>query len=186
MLSGGNLFAREVGKAVALAKSERSAVKVHNLASHIAVARKNEHFCALGKSYGRLLGEGVIDDEIAVAVLAVLAGVAIYVSTLAAWVLCLVCGVADKLLPEENCKVVRTGIEGSVLKEAVVRGCESVMEDNTVGESYEAAKLVKGTENIKVCGSPCVSTAACVTRLGYPHLAAGNVLIAGGNVHLTG
>jgi hypothetical protein len=186
MLASGNLFAREVGKAVALTKSERSAVKVHNLASHITVTCKNEHLCALGKSYGCLLGERVIDDQIAVAILAILAGVAIYVSALAAWVFYLVCCVTNKLLPEENCEIVRTGIEGSVLKEAVVRGCESVMENNTVCKSYEAAKLVKGTENIKVCGSPCVSTAACVTRLGYPHLAGGNVLTASRDVHLTG
>ena len=81
--------------------------------------------------------------------------------------------------PEESCEVVGSGVKGAVLEEAVVAGCEGVMEDNAVGKSTEAAELVEGSQNVKIGGRPGISAAARVTRLGNPHLSAGNVLVSG-------
>ena len=120
MSSCRNLLACKSGKLAILAKSERLIVKIHNLISHITVAGENVHLRLCREVDLGGFGERVIDDKVAIAALAILAGVAINMSTLFCRINNAITGITHKSLPEENCKIVRTGIKCTVLKEAVV------------------------------------------------------------------
>jgi hypothetical protein len=159
----GNSVAAQTRKRVALSKGEGSAVKVHNLVSHITVTGKLIN-CSLGrKRKGGLICQRVVNDKVAISVLAILAGVTIYVCALLAGILYSVGSVANESIPEKSREVIGARIEATVLKEAVIRGCKGVMEDNAVCNSYEATKLVKRSENVKIGGSPGISSSTCVT-----------------------
>ena len=133
-LACGNCVTVKAGKCVVLTEGECSAVKVHNLISHIAVAGKGVNRCIFRKVNGSLIGKGVVDYKVAVAILAILTGVSINVCALGLGSFNVIAGVAHKTLPEQNCKVIGSGIKAAVLKEAVVRGSKGVVEDNTVGK----------------------------------------------------
>ena len=93
--------------------------------------------CSLGKLKGRRFSKRVIDNKIGIAFLSILSAVAVYVCPLHCRVLTSIYCVAHKTSPKKNCKVVGTGIKAAVLKEAIVRGSECVVEDNTVSDRAE-------------------------------------------------
>jgi hypothetical protein len=73
-----------------------------------------------------------------------------------------------------------------MLKEAVIGGSKSIVENNAVSKRTEASKLVKCTKNVKIGGCPGISSSARVTRLGYPHLTALHVSVTRRDIHSTG
>ena len=96
------------------------------------------------------LSPGIVDHQIHAAVLTVLAGVAVDVLALFQLDAGSVDGAAHQLIPQLHGKIVGMGVKTAVLQEAVVRGCQGVVEDNTVIAHVEHIDIANGAGTDKL------------------------------------
>ena len=156
----------QCGQLVVFAQCQDLTVEGHSAAAQTVFTGQDISSACLGQFQGGGLGLGVINDQVDDTVLAVLTGVGIDMRTLTDSLTGSVNSLSHQTVPQQNCEVVGTGHESAVLQEAVVRGSQGVVEDDTVGNGRELTQLIQSSGNICIGGCPGVAAAAGIAGLG--------------------